>query len=53
MLIKSLKSKIAFGTSRKGRRNAFKLIGGRQLKVAYKIKNDDIIIITAVFRGEK
>jgi len=36
-----------------GRKNAFKLIGSRLLKVTYKTENDDIIVVTAMVKGEK
>ena len=36
----------------KGRKNAFKMIGGRLLKVTYRRKNDDVIVITTVVKGE-
>jgi hypothetical protein len=37
----------------KDRKNAFKLIEGRMLKITYKVENDDIIIITAMVRGDR
>jgi len=37
----------------KGRKNAFKLIGQRLLKITYTVENDSIIIITAMVRKEK
>jgi hypothetical protein len=38
----------------KGRKNAFKLIGSKLLKITYKTeKNYDIIVITAMVKGEK
>ena len=37
----------------KERKNAFKLIGNRLLKITYKIENDDIIIVTAIVKGER
>lgn len=36
----------------KGRKNAFKIIKGRLLKVTYKHENNSIIIITAIVKGE-
>jgi hypothetical protein len=39
--------------STKGRKNVFKSIGNRLLKITYKVENDAIIIITAMVKGEK
>ena len=36
----------------KGRKNAFKSIGGRLLKITYKTENDNLLIITAISKGE-
>ena len=36
----------------KGRKNAFKSIGGRILKITYKTENDNLLIITAISKGE-
>ena len=36
----------------KGRKNAFKTLGGRQLKVTYCREGDDIVIVTAVIKGK-
>jgi ABC-type uncharacterized transport system substrate-binding protein len=35
-----------------GRKNAFKNIKGRLLKITYKHENDSILIITAISKGE-
>jgi len=37
----------------KDRKNAFKLIKGRTLKITYKVENGGIIIITAMVKGGK
>jgi len=37
----------------KDRKNAFKLIEGRMLKITYKVENGGIIIITAMVRGDR
>jgi hypothetical protein len=37
----------------KDRKNAFKLIEGRMLKITYKIENGGIIIITAMVKGAR
>lgn len=36
----------------KGRRNAFKTMEGRLLKVTYKAENDEILVITTIVKGE-
>jgi hypothetical protein len=36
----------------KGRRNAFKTLGGRLVKVTYCREGDDIVIVTAVIKKE-
>ena len=36
----------------KGRRNAFKIMEGRLLKVTYKAENDEILVITTIVKGE-
>jgi hypothetical protein len=36
-----------------GRKNAFKLIKSRLIKVTYKTENDDMIVVTAMVKGEK
>jgi len=36
----------------KGRKNAFKALGGRLVKVTYCREGDDIVIVTAVIKGE-
>jgi hypothetical protein len=38
--------------SNKGRKNAFKTLGGRLVKITYCIEHDDIVIVTAVIKGE-
>jgi len=35
----------------KGRKNAFKTLGGRLVKVTYCREGDDIVIVTAVIKG--
>jgi hypothetical protein len=35
-----------------GRKNAFKTLGGRLIKVTYCHEDDDIVIVTAVIKGE-
>ena len=37
----------------KDRKNAFKLIEGRMLKITYKDENGGIIIITAMVKGDR
>jgi hypothetical protein len=37
----------------KDRKNVFKLIEGRMLKITYKIENGGIIIITAMVKGDR
>ena len=36
----------------KGRKNAFKDVGGRFLKVTYKTESEEIVVITAMVKGE-
>ncbi len=36
----------------KERKNAFKTLGGRLVKVTYCRKGDDIVVVTAVIKGE-
>ncbi len=36
----------------KGRKNAFKMVGGRSLKVTYKPEGEILTVITAVVKGE-
>lgn len=36
----------------KGRRNAFKMINGRLIKVTYKPEDDSLTVITAIVKGE-
>jgi hypothetical protein len=36
----------------RGRKNAFKTLEGRLVKVTYCIEQDDIVIVTAVIKGE-
>lgn len=36
----------------KNRKNAFKRIGGRVLKVTYRIEHDKVLVITVITRGE-
>jgi hypothetical protein len=36
----------------KGRKNAFKTLGERLVKVTYYHEGDDIVIVTAVIKGE-
>ncbi|MGD0623699.1 MAG: DUF4258 domain-containing protein [Thermodesulfobacteriota bacterium] len=36
----------------KGRKNAFKIIGGRLLKVTYLPENSEITVITVIVKGE-
>ena len=38
--------------STKGRKNTFKTVGGRLVKVTYCREGDDIVIVTAVIKGE-
>jgi len=38
--------------TRKGRNNAFKTTQGRLLKITYKPEGDDVIVITAMAKGE-
>jgi hypothetical protein len=40
------------GDTVKGRKNALKMIGGRLLKVTYLPENGDIMVITAIVKGE-
>ena len=35
----------------KGRKNAYKEIEGRRLKVTYLVEKDDIIVVTALVKG--
>jgi hypothetical protein len=35
-----------------GRKNALKTLGGRKVKVTYCLEDDDIVIVTAVIKGE-
>ena len=36
----------------KGRKNAFKVVGGRSLKVTYKPEGEHLIVVTAMVKGE-
>ena len=36
----------------KGRKNAFKVLGDKTLKITYKCENEDIILITAMVKGD-
>ena len=36
----------------KGRKNAFKIVGGRSLKVNYKPEGETLTVITALVKGE-
>ena len=36
----------------KGRKNAFKIIGGRHLKITYKPEGEILTVITAMAKGE-
>lgn len=36
----------------KGRRNAFKMVDGRLIKVTYKSEDDALTVITAMVKGE-
>lgn len=36
----------------KGRRNAFKMVDGRLIKVTYKPEDDSLTVITAMVKGE-
>jgi hypothetical protein len=36
----------------KGRKNAFKVVGGRSLKVTYKPEGESLTVVTAVVKGE-
>ena len=36
----------------KGRKNVFKTLEGRLVKITYCIEHDDIVIVTAVIKGE-
>lgn len=38
--------------TQKGRKNAFKTTQGRLLKITYKTEGDDVIVITAMAKGE-
>jgi len=38
--------------TKKGRKNAFKTAQGRLLKITYKPEGDDVIVITAMAKGE-
>ena len=38
--------------TKKGRKNAFKTTQGRLLKITYKPEGDDVIVITAMAKGE-
>jgi hypothetical protein len=35
----------------KERKNAFKKVGGRSLKITYRIEKDEAVVITAIFKG--
>lgn len=35
----------------RGRKNAFKLIGDRLLRITYKLEEEQIVIITAISKG--
>ena len=37
---------------KKGRKNAFKTMEGRLLKITYKPEDNDVIVITAMAKGE-
>ncbi len=39
--------------SKKGRKNAFKKVSGRLLKVTYKPEGETAVVITAMIKGEK
>ena len=39
--------------SKKGRKNAFKIVSGRLLKVTYKREGEAAVVITAMVKGEK
>jgi hypothetical protein len=39
--------------SKKGRKNAFKIVHGRLLKVTYKQEGETAVVITAMVKGEK
>ena len=36
----------------KGRKNAFKALGDKALKITYKCEDDNIIVITAMVKGD-
>jgi hypothetical protein len=36
----------------KGRKNAFKIVGGRSLKITYKPEGGTLTVITAMVKGE-
>ena len=38
--------------TKKGRKNAFKTTQGRLLKITYKAEGDEVIVITAMAKGE-
>jgi hypothetical protein len=37
----------------KDRKNAFKTVGNRRLKITYKLENDAILIVTTMAKGER
>jgi len=39
--------------SKKGRKNAFKIVSGRLLKVTFKLEGETAVVITAMVKGEK
>ena len=36
----------------KGRKNAFKIVGGRSLKITYKPEGESLTVVTAMVKGE-
>jgi len=35
-----------------GRKNAFKKLGEKFVKITYKVENEDIVVITALIKGD-
>jgi hypothetical protein len=48
----AIKSPDRLEDTKKGRKNAFKTTQGRLLKITYKPEGDDVIVITAMAKGE-
>ena len=36
----------------RGRKNAFKTVKGRLLKITYRVENNEVVVITTVAKGE-